>query len=357
MRYLVSDDAAGIDGFAIVEGLASDSSRVSPSSASPCGNPATAAAATCSRRSSTQSSRKGARTGCNWIATKTTCARDGPTSGSGFRIEGTLREAAIRDGRFVDLTLMSLLEHERAAARSARPWVKPVVSTFVDERSLDVLDWDAVRGMLARQTMTDRATARATALVPSADLALVRLEQAATTEMRRIAGDAAFALPRVRDVGEAIERAARGGTLGADDLRDIGIALAAADAAVRRVRSGGAPVLEARAAASVPTPEVAAAIDRAIGERGDVLDRASPALARIRRNAVERSGRSARPLRGDPALAALRQSDSGCDRHRTRRTLRHPDQGGVFGRGARASCTTRRRAGTRSSSNRSTRST
>ena len=66
----------------------------------------------------------------------------------------------------------------------------------------------------------------------------------------------------------------------------MGLALAAADAAVRRVRAAGdAPVLRARCAGAQPLPEVAAAIDRAIGERGDVLDRASPALARLRRNA------------------------------------------------------------------------
>jgi RimJ/RimL family protein N-acetyltransferase len=38
----------------------------------------------------------------------------------GFREEGKLREAALRDGRFVDLTLMAVLEHEWAA-RSAAP--------------------------------------------------------------------------------------------------------------------------------------------------------------------------------------------------------------------------------------------
>jgi len=161
-----------------------------------------------------------------------------------------------------------------------------VDATFVDERSLDVLDWDAVRGLLARHTMTDRATARARALVPDADLARVRREQAATAEMRRIASDAAFSLPRLREVGEAIELAARGSTLAPEDLRDVGLALAAADAAVRRIRAEKAPVLEARVAAAVPLPEVAAAIDRAIGERGEVLDRASPALARMRRNAI-----------------------------------------------------------------------
>ena len=157
---------------------------------------------------------------------------------------------------------------------------------LADGRTLDVLDWPAVRALVARETTTDRATARANALEPYRDFALVRLEQRATAEMRALATDAALELPRVREVGEAIARAARGGLLAAEELRDIGLALAAADAAVRRIRASDAPTLWARAAGATPLPEVAAAIDRAIGERGDVLDRASPALARIRRNAV-----------------------------------------------------------------------
>lgn len=157
---------------------------------------------------------------------------------------------------------------------------------LADERTLDVLDWHAVRALVARETTTDRATARANALVPRVDLARVRLEQRATAEMRALATDAALELPRVREVGEAVARAARGGTLAPEELRDIGIALAAADAAVRRIRASDAQTLRARAASATPLPEVAAAIDRAIGERGEVLDRASPALARIRRNAV-----------------------------------------------------------------------
>ncbi len=158
---------------------------------------------------------------------------------------------------------------------------------IADERSLDVLDFDALRSLVAKQTMTDRGTIRARELLPHADLALVRLEQSATTEMRGIASDGGFALPRTRDVGEAIALAARGGSLGAEELREVGIALAAADAAVRRVRAAAsAPVLQARCAGARMLPEVAAAIDRAIGEGGEVLDRASPALARLRRNAL-----------------------------------------------------------------------
>lgn len=157
---------------------------------------------------------------------------------------------------------------------------------LADDRTLEVLDFPAIRELVGRHTMTDRATLRARGLVPYTDVAMVRLEQTATREMRGIASDAAFALPRTREVGEALARAARGSSLAADELRDIGVALAAADAAVRRIRASAAHVLQARCAGSQPLVEVAAAIDRAIGERGEVLDRASPALARMRRNAI-----------------------------------------------------------------------
>jgi len=157
---------------------------------------------------------------------------------------------------------------------------------LADERTLEVLDFPAIRELVAHHTMTDRATLRARELVPHTDIAMVRLEQTATREMRGIASDAAFSLPRTREVGEAVVRAARGGSLAADELRDIGVALAAADAAVRRIRASAARVLQARCAGSQPLVEIAAAIDRAIGERGEVLDRASPALARMRRNAI-----------------------------------------------------------------------
>ena len=158
---------------------------------------------------------------------------------------------------------------------------------LADERSLGVLDFGAIRTLVAKQAMTDRAAARAEALVPHVDITLARREQAATAEMRRIVADGGFALARTREVGETVALAARGGTLSAEELREIGLALASADAAVRRVRATpDVPELQVRVAAAQPLPEIAAAIDRAIGERGDVLDRASVLLARLRRSAV-----------------------------------------------------------------------
>ncbi len=161
--------------------------------------------------------------------------------------------------------------------------IDPVLA---DERTLEVIDFPAVRELVARQTTTDRAAATARSLVPNADLPTVRLEQSATAEMRSIMADGTFSLPRTRDVSGGVARAARGGSLAAEELRDIGFALAAADAAVRRVRAARAPVLQARCRASHALPEVAAAIDRSIGERGEVLDRASAVLGRLRRNAA-----------------------------------------------------------------------
>jgi DNA mismatch repair protein MutS2 len=157
---------------------------------------------------------------------------------------------------------------------------------LADERTLQVLDFDAIRRLVAHETMTDRGTARAHTMAPARELAAIRDEQAATSEMRAIAAHDGFALTRVVDTGEAIARAARGSVLGAEDLHEVAIAAAAADAAVRRVRAAEAPVLKARCAAAVPLQGVAGRIDHAIGERGEVLDRASPALARIRRSVV-----------------------------------------------------------------------
>jgi len=180
---------------------------------------------------------------------------------------------------------------DAAAARATPPDApvdEPQPREFADERSLGVLDFDAVRQMVARQCLTDAAAAGARELLPAFDLAGVRAAQRATTEMRAIVRDAPFALARVADVSPAIARAARGAALGPQELRETGIALSAADAVVRRVRgsAGLAPSLVQRALPARPLPEILAAIDRAIGERGEVLDRASPALARIRRGIV-----------------------------------------------------------------------
>ncbi|MBV9646103.1 MAG: endonuclease MutS2, partial [Candidatus Eremiobacteraeota bacterium] len=157
---------------------------------------------------------------------------------------------------------------------------------FADVRTLDVLDFDEIRASLARETMSDAGTAAARTLLPSSDSDRVRDEVMATSEMRAIVAADGFALPRVVETRDAIERARRGSSLSAEDLRDVAVALAAADAAVRRVRAADAPILHERCLGAASQGDVIGRIEHAVGPRGDVLDRASGALARIRRNII-----------------------------------------------------------------------
>jgi DNA mismatch repair protein MutS2 len=170
---------------------------------------------------------------------------------------------------------------------SARP-------PLADERTLVALDFDAVRTALARHASTERGAAVARALVPLVGVAPMRGEQAATAEMRAVVAADGFDLPRVADVSDALARAARGAGLGGDELREIAVALAACDAAVRRIRATeSAPTMLARVRAAEYLPNVTGHLGNAIGERGDVLDRASPALARLRKT-VAQAGDEAR---------------------------------------------------------------
>ena len=96
-------------------------------------------------------------------------------------------------------------------------------------------------------------------------------------------------MTRIEDVEEAVESAARGVSLTARDLRDIADAIAATAAAVRAIRESETdlPLLRSRAQGFVPLPTVVGPIQDAIDERGTVLDRASPALARLRRSIAQ----------------------------------------------------------------------
>jgi len=155
---------------------------------------------------------------------------------------------------------------------------------LVDERSLDVLDFARVREALAGQTHSPGAFARALALVPTEDFDDVRCLVAETGEMRALRAGGGISIAQVDDVAQSVATTARGVPVAAAELRSIGNALAAANAAVRRIREAeGVPLLARRCEPFLALPQLSAAIANAIGERGEVLDRSSPALGRIRR--------------------------------------------------------------------------
>ena len=100
--------------------------------------------------------------------------------------------------------------------------------------------------------------------------------------MRALAGEG-FSMQRVHETRDAVANAERGSVIGALDLRTIANGVSAANTAIRRVRQDGGERLRALCAPFVPLPQLVARIDEAVGERGEVLDRASPALGRLRR--------------------------------------------------------------------------
>lgn len=156
---------------------------------------------------------------------------------------------------------------------------------LADSHSLAALDFVRICERVAGQTHAAQARERALALEPSSDPELVAALVAQTTEMRWLVRTHNFAPVRTDDVDAALDTAARGASISALELRAIADALAAATAAVRAIREADddLPALRTVCADFLPLPTLVTRVHEAIDERGVVLDRASPELARTRR--------------------------------------------------------------------------
>ncbi|WP_298819624.1 endonuclease MutS2 [Chloroflexus sp.] len=155
----------------------------------------------------------------------------------------------------------------------------------IPESSLHTLEFDAIRERLARHTAFSAARELALSLTPATDLAEVRRRQALTAESRLLLEEwPEISIGGARDVRRAAQHAARGGILDGTTLRDIAATLQSA--VLLRQRLGR---LDARfphlieLGSSLPAlPHLIEAIERAIADDGQVLDSASPTLARLR---------------------------------------------------------------------------
>lgn len=153
---------------------------------------------------------------------------------------------------------------------------------LADLRTLDALDFAGVRDRVAGATRTQRGRGHAVAMLPSTQFDEVRRAQAHTDAARDLVAAADLHVLPAIDTAELTQAAALGRTLGSAELRAVGDALAAAAAAHHAVRESQA--LAEVVAAYVPLRDLQRAIVDGIDERGVVLDRASPALGRIRRS-------------------------------------------------------------------------
>lgn len=187
--------------------------------------------------------------------------------------------------------------------------------------SLDLLDFTKVAAHLAGLTRTVPGRALALGLRPLTEPAAIASALAEAAEAMLIlaehgllpVGDGDDLLPLLDSLHVA------GMRLPVEAFAQVQAAAEAA-AACRQALSGGSgwPLLQSRAAALVPLPQLVAAIRRSIGPRGELLDSASAALADLRREAQVVRARIKRQLEGllaDERYAGVFQEQLVTDRN------------------------------------------
>ena len=160
----------------------------------------------------------------------------------------------------------------------------------MDSRTLRVLEFDKIRERLAGYTSFSLGRERAMALLPTDDIRQVREWQAETREARTLLEEKSDVhLGGVHDLHDLVEQAVRGSTLLPLDLLDVRSTLVRARTLYRlltRLSEQFPHVADVAARIAAPA-DLIEEIARCIDERGDVLDSASDALARIRRTLRE----------------------------------------------------------------------
>jgi DNA mismatch repair protein MutS2 len=163
----------------------------------------------------------------------------------------------------------------------------------MDSRTLRVLEFDKIRERMARHASFSLGRERVLALLPTDDIREAQGWQAETREARTLLEEKSDVhLGGVHDSRSLVEQAVRGATLLPMDLLDIRSTLVRARTLHRLLtRLGDQFPHIADVAARIATPgDLIEEIARCIDERGEVLDSASDALARIRRTLREAHG-------------------------------------------------------------------
>jgi DNA mismatch repair protein MutS2 len=155
----------------------------------------------------------------------------------------------------------------------------------MDGKSLRTLELEKVLDRLATYAAFSASKEAARRLAPTADAAEAIRKQTETTEARRLFSvNARVSVGGAHDVRPEASTASHGGVLEPTQLLDIKTTLQSADRLKRLFeRAADAyPALAAIAHDLEPCREIVDAVGRALSDRGDVLDSASPRLAEIR---------------------------------------------------------------------------
>ena len=156
--------------------------------------------------------------------------------------------------------------------------------TDLREASLSLLEFILVREKLATHTSFALANEQALALTPSYDLTEVTHRQQETSEACRfIEAGSELNLSRAFDLRQSLQRASLGGTLSGEELRQVyNTLMTARQARSVLVKHKELPTLAAIAKDLPNLREVETELASAIGENGEVLDKATPTLKELR---------------------------------------------------------------------------
>ncbi|MBK7917669.1 MAG: Smr/MutS family protein [Chloroflexi bacterium] len=155
----------------------------------------------------------------------------------------------------------------------------------MDTKSLITLEFDKVRRILAGYTSFSGGEELALALEPTTDLLEARQWQTETAEaVRLLDSHSSITIGGARDVRRPVDNAERGFTLPAEELLDIRSTLVAARTLQRNLLKAEEtfPRLAEIAELIEECPGLVQAISQTLDERGEVLDSASPKLAKLR---------------------------------------------------------------------------
>jgi DNA mismatch repair protein MutS2 len=156
----------------------------------------------------------------------------------------------------------------------------------IARQTLETLEFPKVRQHLARHAAFSVSRDLALNLTPSVDMVEVRRRLRLTDEARRLLNETPdVTIGGARDVRPAVGLARRGGVCDAATFLEIAATLASGRrlrAMLQKLDPEIFPLLREIAANLPLLPEIEDAIERAIGDDGQVLDSASPKLARLR---------------------------------------------------------------------------
>lgn len=152
---------------------------------------------------------------------------------------------------------------------------------MTSEKTLGTLEFTTIRELLADRTSFAPGHERAVALAPETDLAAAeRLQDETAAAKALVRAKPATGLRGAQDIRDPLRRADLGGILDPEQLLAIAATIRAAQALFSDIHAY--PPLAARARFARPPAAVADGIEHAIGGAGEVLDRASVALATAR---------------------------------------------------------------------------